>query len=68
MKIGDVVALKSGGPNMTVINTSSITYIGGGVDDTNLMIYCVWFYRGMCKNGEFPEFVLTEGDLNNGHV
>lgn len=51
-KVGDVVTLKSGGPDMT------ITHIKG--DDTAT---CVWFEETTRHEGNFPLAALEEPSL-----
>jgi len=46
MKIGDVVQLVSGSPNMTVIST------------TDRLCGCMWFYEGELKKSNFNMAVL----------
>ena len=51
-EIGDVVALKSGGPDMTV----------NFVEESNgiLRIWCIWFFNGEPKNDSFPAQTLQK--------
>ena len=46
--IGDVVMLKSGGPNMTVEH----------IDDDPVLIYCAWFDGKEKKQNSFPPDAL----------
>jgi uncharacterized protein YodC (DUF2158 family) len=48
-KIGDIVQLKSGGPEMTVT----------GIGDEGL-VYCVWFLGPKQNNGHFPPGALDK--------
>ncbi len=54
MKVGDVVELKSGGPQMTI---ESI-YDFGGVDRAS----CVWFDGTERKEGNFPVDTLKKSN------
>jgi len=49
MKIGDVVRLKSGGPNMVIRNYT-------GPDEQS--VKCFWFSNDEVKVGEFPVILL----------
>ena len=55
-KKGDVVKLKSGGPQMTVQNVGDFSMQGGGENG----VYCVWFEKNGTKKqeGYFDEDVL----------
>lgn len=50
MKIGEVVVLKSGGPNMTVVSKSALS------DTTD--VNCSWFEGPILYNGAFPREAL----------
>jgi uncharacterized protein YodC (DUF2158 family) len=49
-KVGDVVRLKSGGPNMTV---ESVGDIYG-----DQRVWCVWFEKGKREDAHFPPATL----------
>lgn len=46
-KVGDVVQLKSGGPNMTVYAISA-----------ERKIYCTWFHDNTVKDSKFSHEIL----------
>lgn len=47
LKVGDVVSIKSLGPNMTVSSLS------------DKMVECIWFYEGTFRTDSFiPEILL----------
>jgi uncharacterized protein YodC (DUF2158 family) len=50
IKIGDVVKLKSGGPDMTVNEIGKSGMTGEGP----LAAWCSWFDKGEEKKGTFP--------------
>jgi len=59
-KVGDVVALKSGGPNMTVKKTDSLNS-----NNAENFIHCVWFVNiqgdEQVKDGKFvPETLIKK--------
>jgi uncharacterized protein YodC (DUF2158 family) len=45
-KVGDVVLLKSGGPDMTIETVTGQT------------VHCVWFEKNVVKRGAFPMATL----------
>jgi len=50
IKVGDVVQLKSGGPDMTVDEIGK-----SGMDSTGpLSAWCTWFHNGEEKRSSFP--------------
>lgn len=51
LKIGDVVSLKSGGPNMVIEGVSN------GLPGK--ICSCVWIYDGLIRSREFPALCLT---------
>jgi uncharacterized protein YodC (DUF2158 family) len=67
-KSGDIVRLKSGGPNMTVMTPNQVPYEEGGITDDNgalkvvadLYFYnCAWFdVKHQLKESHFPELSL----------
>lgn len=59
-KIGDVVRLKSGGPDMTVVslNENSMTHKG--------QIKCQWFEKNRPQDSIFPSAALEKVDEDAG--
>ena len=55
-KAGDVVCLKSGGPDMTI---ESIPYINGPLVYESKAV-CVWFENNLQKHGVFDTVVLKK--------
>lgn len=53
-KVGDIVQLKSGGPNMTIQNVPA-----GGIS-----YGCQWFSGKKLEHGVFPEDSLVVPDTN----
>lgn len=56
-KEGDVVVLKSGGPDMT--------YVG---DEELGEAMCVWFEKNVQKSGNFPKIALKIAPPKSGNV
>ena len=56
IKVGDVVHLKSGGPDMTVSEIGKSGMSGTGA----LSAWCSWFDKGDEKKGVFPLTSLTK--------
>ena len=54
LKIGDVVVLKSGSPNLTV----------AAIDDDK--VTCHWFDKATLRQAQFVELELKAGDLLEG--
>lgn len=52
-KTGDIVQLKSGGPNMTVENVNDTAY--GGLPVDAVTYGCQWFSGKKLEFGTFPE-------------
>jgi uncharacterized protein YodC (DUF2158 family) len=56
LKVGDVVQLKSGGPQMTVCK----------IDEEGITINCCWFNGKKVEKADFPlETLETEGKTQN---
>lgn len=58
--IGDVVQLKSGGPDMTVVSLD---------EDTTLktsQVHCQWFEKNRPHSGSFPAAALEKVDEDAG--
>jgi uncharacterized protein YodC (DUF2158 family) len=53
IKPGDVVQLKSGGPQMTVTSVNQ--------DEYGTSAFCVWFDGKKQSAGDFPVHALTKG-------
>ncbi|HEX3560888.1 MAG TPA: DUF2158 domain-containing protein [Pyrinomonadaceae bacterium] len=49
IKVGDVVQLKSGGPQMTVVS-----------DEGNNYFFCQWFIGGKLDHNSFPSSALRK--------
>jgi uncharacterized protein YodC (DUF2158 family) len=56
-KPGDVVKLKSGGPNMTVHN-----YIALGAGTASQTVRCKWFAGAKSETGDFHEAALLPAE------
>lgn len=56
IKIGDVVQLKSGGPEMTVTGTSTVASTEGAIP----WITCMWFDEVHLHNGQFAAASVTK--------
>lgn len=50
-KVGDIVALKSGSPDMTI---EQFPFINNGGYEVNTKAKCVWFSAGEVKRDVFP--------------
>ena len=55
LKVGDVVKLKSGGPEMTVKSTFSNV-------NSDPMVNCIWFHDGKIEEFAFDPALLDEED------
>lgn len=53
-KSGDIVKLKSGGPNMTVSN-----YVGIGAGGESQTVRCKWFAGAKSESSNFHEGMLV---------
>ncbi len=53
-QIGDIVQLKSGGPRMTVKDTSKFT--------TDADVYCQWFAGSKLESGHFHPSTIVRVD------
>jgi uncharacterized protein YodC (DUF2158 family) len=54
-KVGDVVRLNSGGPEMTVVLVAEKKFSHGGIA---IVVACTWFEGKRLKEGEFkPETI-----------
>ncbi len=51
LNLGDVVQLKSGGPDMTVMSINTIEYTD---KPTVNLVFCQWFLVADVKEHEFP--------------
>lgn len=51
LKVGDVVKLKSGGPDMTVMSINTVDYVN---KPPVTMVLCQWFHAIEAKEHEFP--------------
>jgi len=60
--IGDIVQLKSGGPDMTVSETASYNPFDGSKFPFNGTIYTVWFENGKQSGGNFHQDMLDKID------
>lgn len=49
--VGDIVTLKSSGPQMTVSSFDVLT-------EDNVIYTCIWFRDGVCMKGYFSECTL----------
>lgn len=62
-KVGDVVRLKSGGPEMTIEEIDyTIPSKGSGSTFTGY-VYCKWFIGNELKNGRFHQDSLNKSPL-----
>jgi uncharacterized protein YodC (DUF2158 family) len=57
-KVGEVVTLKSGGPEMTVSDTRRLS-------PKDVMVTCQWFGGRKLERGTFPEASLIYGEQDD---
>jgi uncharacterized protein YodC (DUF2158 family) len=63
-KIGDVVQLKSGGPKMTVQNTTTYSFMGDPMPFSG-QIDCAWFENVKSHTGKFHQDMLDKVEHKN---
>lgn len=61
-KVGDIVCLKSGGPNMTIQSIQEKPYSVLSVGD----LHCIWFENGALKNNSFKPATVTQVPNHTG--
>jgi uncharacterized protein YodC (DUF2158 family) len=57
-KSGDIVRLKSGGPDMTVVGRDKSTEVDAIIANTSDWVDCMWFAGKKCEKESFPPETL----------